>query len=128
MSRESVSRQDIGQEGNRQHDAADNKHGPPDADTDIERGAPEWHPAEENVILTCKKAADHCKMNNEKIEKLAVKYSVSNPRIPTTLVSSSNPENIKRNIRGAESSLNEELLGQVLEILRPAHRKTWENS
>jgi len=93
-----------------------------------ERGVPEWHPAEDDVVLTCKKAADHCKLYNEKIEKLAVKYSVSNPRIPTTLVSTSNPENVKKNILWAESTLNEELLGQVLEILKPVHRKTWENS
>jgi aryl-alcohol dehydrogenase-like predicted oxidoreductase len=93
-----------------------------------ERGVPDWHPAEENVVKTCKKAVDHCISKNEKIEKLAVQYSVGNPRIPTTLVSTSNPKNILLNIQWAHSQLNKKLLSEVLEILKPIHRITWENS
>jgi len=93
-----------------------------------ERGVPEWHPAEEKVVETCRKAVDHCISRNEKIEQLAVKYAVNNPRIPTTLVSTSNPANILRNIQWAEAPLNERLLHEILEILRPIHRITWENS
>jgi aryl-alcohol dehydrogenase-like predicted oxidoreductase len=93
-----------------------------------ERGVPEWHPAEKEVIETCRKAIDHCISKNEKIEQLAVKYSVNNPRVPTTLVSTSNPENIIQNIKWAEGPLNEKLLHEVLDILKPIHRITWENS
>lgn len=93
-----------------------------------ERGVPDWHPAEEEVVMACKKAVDHCLANHQKIEQLAVKFSVSNPRIPTTLVSTSNPRNILRNIQWANSSLDNKLLHEVLEILKPIQRMTWENS
>jgi aryl-alcohol dehydrogenase-like predicted oxidoreductase len=93
-----------------------------------ERGAPEWHPASEEIIEACKKAADHCKSQNYRIEQLAVKFAVSNHRIATTLVSTANPDNIMKNIRWTEEELNYGLLQEILEILRPVHRKTWENS
>lgn len=93
-----------------------------------ERGVPEWHPATPDIVEACAKAARHCKSKGERIEQLAVKYSVGNPRVTTTLVSSANPDNILRNILWVEESINEELLKEVLEILKPIHRKTWENS
>ncbi|MFC2099085.1 aldo/keto reductase [Bacteroidota bacterium] len=93
-----------------------------------ERGVPEWHPATPDVIEVCAKAAEYCKNRGEKIEKLAVQFSVNNPRISTTLVSSANPDNVFKNIKWTEEPINEELLEQVLAILKPVNRKTWENS
>ena len=93
-----------------------------------ERGVPEWHPATNEIVNTCKKAADHCKVKNARIEQLAVKYSIDNPRIPTTLVSTANPENLLNNIKWAENPLDENLLMEVLDILKPINRMTWDNS
>ena len=93
-----------------------------------ERGCPDWHPASEKLKLTCARAADLCKLRNYAIEQLAIKYSVSHSEIATTLVSSTSAENIKRNVKWAELPQNEELLIEVLEILKPAHRETWDNS
>ena len=93
-----------------------------------ERGAPDWHPASVEVKDACRKAADYCKTENYRIEQLAIKFSVSNPLIATTLVSTAKPENIKKNIEWAMSELNEQLLEEVLKILKPVHRQTWENS
>jgi len=92
------------------------------------RGVPEWHPASADIIETCRKAVDHCLSKNKQIEQLAVKFSVDNPRIPTTLVSTANPENLLNNIRWAEEYLDEALLADVFEILRPIQRKSWQNS
>ena len=93
-----------------------------------ERGVPEWHPAAKEIVNTCKNAAEYCKTKNAKIEQLAVKYSVDNIRIPTTLVSTANPENLLNNIKWAESPLDENLLKEVLDILKPINRMTWDNS
>ncbi len=93
-----------------------------------ERGAPEWHPASPAIHHACQQAAEHCKSKNYRIEQLAVRYSVDHPGIPTTLVSTSRPENIEKKIQWATEPLNEELLSEVLEILKPVHRETWENS
>jgi aryl-alcohol dehydrogenase-like predicted oxidoreductase len=93
-----------------------------------ERGAPEWHPASAEIRETCKIAADFCRQKGEKIEKLALQFSVQHKGIPTTLVGTANPETILRNIRWVGESIDVGLLQEVLSILKPINRKTWENS
>jgi aryl-alcohol dehydrogenase-like predicted oxidoreductase len=93
-----------------------------------ERGAPDWHPASKPLQALCKKAADYCKSKGKSIEALAVKYSVSNPRIATTLFSTTRPESVLNNIRWADAPLDEELLHEVQTILEPRLRDTWLNS
>ncbi|MDR1886286.1 MAG: aldo/keto reductase [Prevotellaceae bacterium] len=93
-----------------------------------ERGAPDWHPAPKPLRDICKKAALHCKSKGKSIEQLAVKYSASNPRIATTLFSTTRSEAVLRNIRWAEEPLDEDLLREVHAILEPRYRDTWLNS
>jgi aryl-alcohol dehydrogenase-like predicted oxidoreductase len=93
-----------------------------------ERGAPEWHPAPNPLKDLCNKAMEYCKGKDTSIEQLAISYSVSNPRIATTLFSTSRSEAILQNIRWAELSLNEELLKEVRSILKSRFRDTWLNS
>jgi len=93
-----------------------------------ERGAPAWHPASNAIKNACKKAADHCKSKDYPIEKLAIQYAVNHPYIATTLVSTSNPDNIIKNARWTEEAINKQLLAEVQEILKPIYRETWENS
>lgn len=93
-----------------------------------DRGAPDWHPAPSPLQSLCRKAIEYCKSKNTSIEQLAIKYSVSNPRIATTLFSTSRPEAVLQNIEWANAPLDEQLLSDVLEILQPRHRDTWLNS
>ncbi|MDR2026271.1 MAG: aldo/keto reductase [Prevotellaceae bacterium] len=93
-----------------------------------ERGAPDWHPAPKPLQDLCRKAALHCKSKGKSIEQLAVKYSVSNPRIATTLFSTTRPEAVLQNIRWAEEPLDENLLSEVKDILESRYRDTWLNS
>lgn len=93
-----------------------------------ERGAPEWHPAPEQLKILCKKAADFCKDKGESIEKLAIRYSLSNPRVATTLFSTTRASSVIKNIEWATEPLNEELLNDVRKILEPRFRDTWLNS
>lgn len=92
------------------------------------RGAPDWHPASDNLKKHCIKAANHCSSKNYSIEQMAIKFSVSNPDICTTLVSTTSEANITKNINWTEAPQNESLLLEVLEILKPVNRETWENS
>ena len=68
-----------------------------------ERGVPDWHPAPKSLIDACAKAAEYCKTKNFPIEKLAMQFSVNNDRIATTLFSTTNSDNVKKNIE----SINE---------------------
>jgi aryl-alcohol dehydrogenase-like predicted oxidoreductase len=92
------------------------------------RGVPDWHPAAKEIVEICARAADHCRQKGEAIEKLAIQFSTGHPGIATTLVSSANPDNVVKNIRWVEDPINRELLEEVLDILKPVHRKTWKNS
>jgi L-galactose dehydrogenase len=84
-----------------------------------------WHPASDEIKNICKKAAEFCESKGADLAKLAVQYAVSHERIPTTLVSTASPVNIKKNIEWTDQQIDLELLEQVLEILQPIHNLTW---
>lgn len=90
-----------------------------------QRGAPAWHPATDEIKQVCAKAAQYCTEKGKSIEKLAVQFSVRNPDIPTTLVGTANPGNMRRNIEWVDESFDEELLQEVQEILKPVQDKIW---
>jgi len=93
-----------------------------------ERGVPAWHPAPKPLVAVCQKAAEHCKAKGYPIEKLAVQYSVSFPRIASTLFSSANPANVRRNIEWANEEPDWDLVKEVKEIIGDQQRVTWANS
>lgn len=93
-----------------------------------ERGAPDWHPAPQPLQDLCRKAMLYCRSKGKSIEELAVQYSVSNPRISTTLFSTSRREAVLQNIKWTNEPLDEELLSEVRKILESRMRDTWLNS
>ncbi len=93
-----------------------------------ERGTPDWHPAPEALKRLAKRAVDFCKSKGVSIEQLAVSFSSQNPRIATTLFSTTNPENVLKTIRYADIPLDKELLQAVQDIFEPGFRDTWVNS
>lgn len=93
-----------------------------------ERGVPDWHPAPKSLVEVCHKAAMHCKAKGYPIEKLAMQYAVSNPRIPATLFSSANPENVRRNLQYISEPIDWELVHEVQQIIGDQKRVSWANS
>lgn len=93
-----------------------------------ERGVPVWHPAPKPLVEACTKAAQYCAEKGYPIEKLAVQYAVSNPRIAGTLFSSANPENVKRNIAWANEEPDWQLVNEVKAIIGDQQRVSWANS
>ena len=93
-----------------------------------QRGVPDWHPAPKPLVEACQEAAEHCRKKGYPIEKLAVQYSVSFPRIASTLFSSANPANVRRNIEWANEEPDWDLVREVKEIIGNQQRVTWANS
>lgn len=93
-----------------------------------QRGVPAWHPAPASLVEACRRAADHCSSKGYPIEKLAVQYAVSNPRIATTLFSSANPDNVRRNRQFVEEPMDENLVKEVRSIIGDRMRERWKNS
>jgi aryl-alcohol dehydrogenase-like predicted oxidoreductase len=93
-----------------------------------QRGVPAWHPAPKPLVEACQRAAEYCREKGYPIEKLAVQYSVSNPRIASTLFSSANPDNVRRNIQWANEEPDWNLVNEVKAIIGNQQRVTWANS
>ena len=92
------------------------------------RGVPDWHPAPKALVEACTKAAQYCEAQGYPIEKLAIQYSVGNPRIASTLFSSANPQNVRRNIEWASQNADEQLVEGVRNIIGDQLRVSWANS
>ena len=92
------------------------------------RGVPVWHPAPKPLVDACARAAEFCREKGYPIERLAIQYSVSNPRIASTLFSSANPENVKRNIEWANEEPDMEMVEAVKQIIGDQLRVSWANS
>ena len=90
------------------------------------RGAPAWHPAPEEIRETCRRAAAHCRAKGVDIAQLALQFSLSNPRIHTTLVGTASPENLRKNVAWLAGPMDTELLAEVQSILQPVHDRTWQ--
>lgn len=92
------------------------------------RGVPDWHPAPKALVEACAKAVAHCNAKGYPAEKLAIQYAISNPRIATTLFSSANPDNVRKNLAYAAEPIDWELVKEVQEIIGDQMRVRWENS
>lgn len=89
------------------------------------RKVPDWHPASAEIQAACQRAAEYCRDKGADIAKLAVQFSTANEQIPTTLVSTATPENISNNIKWTEEPMDEQLLAEVRDILKPIDGATW---
>jgi aryl-alcohol dehydrogenase-like predicted oxidoreductase len=93
-----------------------------------ERGTPDWHPAPAALKRLSAKAIEYCRSKGVSIEQMAVSFSVGNPRIATTLFSTTNPENVLKTIRYADTPADTDLLNDVRKIFEPGYRDSWVNS
>jgi aryl-alcohol dehydrogenase-like predicted oxidoreductase len=82
---------------------------------------PKWHKATPFVRETAKQAAEHCARKGVDIAKLAVQYSIANRDMATCIVGSANPQNVMKWAQWAAEPIDEQLLQEVLAILRPIH-------
>ena len=93
-----------------------------------QRGVPSWHPAPASLVEACRRAVEHCSAKGYPIEKLAMQFSVSEPRIATTLFSSASPANVAKNIAFVGEQPDMELVNEVKRIIGDQQRVSWANS
>lgn len=82
---------------------------------------PPWHKATEHVRSVCKQAADHCQSKGVDIAQLALQFSLANEDLTTCITGSANPQRIAQWAEWSREPLDEELLAEVLQILKPVH-------
>jgi aryl-alcohol dehydrogenase-like predicted oxidoreductase len=82
---------------------------------------PRWHKATDEVRAVCRRAAERCAARGVDIAQLALQYSLANAGMATCVVGSANPENVRKWVEWADAPMDRQLVGEVLEILRPIH-------
>lgn len=91
-----------------------------------DRGPADWHPATAEDRKVFKSAAAFCKKQGISICKIALQFASQNPKLPTTLFSSANPESVRRNVDWYEEACDVQLVAEIQRILQPVRDKQWE--
>ena len=82
---------------------------------------PRWHKATPLVRDTVRRAAEHCTGKGSDIAKLALQFSIRNPDLATCITGSASPQRIAQWAQWAQEPIDEQLLQEVLAILKPIH-------
>jgi aryl-alcohol dehydrogenase-like predicted oxidoreductase len=82
---------------------------------------PKWHKATPQVREVAAKAAQRAADSGSDIAKLALQFSIRNPDMATCIVGSANPTNVQNWAKWAAEPVDEALMNEVIEILRPIH-------
>ena len=82
---------------------------------------PEWHKATDEVRAVAAKAAEHCASAGTDIAKLALQYSVANEEFASCVTGSANPDRVSQWCDWLNEPLDESLVAEVKEILKPIH-------
>lgn len=82
---------------------------------------PEWHKATAEVRQVAARAAAHCQERGSDIAKLALQYSVANKDFASCVTGSANPQRVAQWCDWLAEPLDETLVAEVKEILKPIH-------
>ncbi len=82
---------------------------------------PEWHKATPEVREVAARAAAHCQQRGSDIAKLALQYSVANKDFASCVTGSANPDRVAQWCDWLTEPLDEALVAEVKEILKPIH-------
>jgi aryl-alcohol dehydrogenase-like predicted oxidoreductase len=82
---------------------------------------PEWHKSTAEVRAVCEKAAAYCRDKGTDIAKLALQYSVANDSFASCVSGSANPDRVAQWCDWLEEPMDETLVAEVKEILKPIH-------
>ncbi len=82
---------------------------------------PVWHKATDEVREIAAKAAAHVRDRGSDIAKLALQYSVANEDFSSCVTGSANPDRVNQWCDWLEEPMDEELVREVKEILKPIH-------
>lgn len=82
---------------------------------------PVWHKATPEVRAVAQQAVEHCKSKGVDLAQLALQFSIANPDFATCIPGSANPDRVAQWVEWAAQPIDEQLLSEVQEILKPIH-------
>lgn len=82
---------------------------------------PVWHRDSTQVHEVAAKAAEFCRSQGVDIAKLALQFSCQHEQLTTTIAGSANPDNIRKWAQWLAEPIDQQMIAQVREILKPIH-------
>ena len=92
-----------------------------------EKGAPDWHPAPEDVLEAGREAARHCRSQGANIAELALRFTLQHDYVATTLIGMSKVRHVDINVRLVGEKPDPELLAEVRKIIAPVAGTYWQS-
>lgn len=86
---------------------------------------PDWHPAPADVRRHCQAAVEFCANQGVEPAKLAIQFSIAEPRIATTLVGSARQDEVVKNVQWVDEPIDEQLVAEMQRIVEPVRDKSW---
>jgi L-galactose dehydrogenase len=90
-----------------------------------ERGAPEWHPAPQEVRDAGQRVVALCREHNVDASELAVRFCLDNSGVASTLVGMSSRTHVEKNLKALELRKDPELLQKIHETIAPVVNCIW---
>mmetsp|Transcript_101207 Transcript_101207/g.163266 ORF Transcript_101207/g.163266 Transcript_101207/m.163266 type:complete len:357 (+) Transcript_101207:46-1116(+) len=72
------------------------------------QGPPVWHPASEEIKSTARKVHEHCAARGVSVARLALKTSLRDTRLPTTLISFAKLSQMEENLTSAREPMTQQ--------------------
>ena len=91
------------------------------------KGAPDWHPAPQDVKNAGRAMFEYCEARGLSLPQVALRMALDYGPVATTLVGMSNVSEVERNIKTLDAASDPELLDHLRAIAGPAFNKTWES-
>ena len=88
-------------------------------------GAPDWHPAPDEVKQAGQRAAELCRAAGANISDVAMRFCLDHPYVATVLVGMSKQRHVERNLAAMQFQPDPELMAAVREALAPVQNVTW---
>lgn len=90
-----------------------------------ERGAPDWHPAPQQVRDAGQRVVALCHTHGVDASEVALRFCLDHPAVATTLVGMSSRAHVERNLKCLELRIDPALLEEIRATVAPVANLTW---
>ena len=90
-----------------------------------ERGAPDWHPAPQQVRDAGQRVVALCRTHGVDASEVALRFCLDHPAVATTLVGMSSRAHVERNLKCLELRIDPALLEEIRATVAPVANLTW---
>lgn len=90
-----------------------------------EGGAPDWHPAPQEVKDAGRRIAELCRARNRDVVEVALRYALDLPGVACTLVGMKSEDEVLPNVRVLERASHAGLLDEIAAIVAPVKDRAW---